>query len=114
MTEESLLNKIKECVKREPHCIYLYYTGHSDEQGNWMPDSETSIDLDKILKTLGTFQNSVVIVVDCNYAGNWINQATQIYKKSPRRFHFSNFNLKTLCDEKNQIPWGAARRFFKA
>ena len=103
MNEEHLLNKIKECVKREPHCIYIYYTGHSDIKGNWMPDADTYVDLDKILKALGSFQKSVVMVIDCNYAGHWINQAVKIYKETPKRFHFSNFNMKTLCDEKHRI-----------
>ena len=36
MSEDKLLNMIKEAVKREPHCIYIYYTGHSDEHGEEM------------------------------------------------------------------------------
>ena len=72
INEEVFLGRIKESVKRDPHCVYIYYSGHSDENGNWMPDSETFVDLDKVLKTLGSFDKSVVIVIDCNFAGNWI------------------------------------------
>ena len=43
--EEHLLAKVKEAVKRDPSLLYIYYTGHSDESGNWTPDGVTTITL---------------------------------------------------------------------
>ena len=101
LTKKKLLQKVQEAAQREPNMIYIYYTGHSDTEGNWSPDGMSHIGLDDVIKTLkdSQYTGKVFITVDCSYAGHWVKQAVRECQRDRRYLEqFAVFNLKALYD----------------
>ena len=81
MNEEIQFQRLRECIKRDPQLLYIYYSGHSDAQGNWCPDSVSQITLEKLLHVLKPYSKKVMIVSDCSFSGHWIKKASKLYKE---------------------------------
>ena len=110
------LPRLKATAEKGNDVLYIYYTGHSDIQGNWILDTHSKITCDEVIQLLADvkYEGKVFIVMDCAHSGMWVKRARQLFKQNPELFaSFWHFNIKSFTDAFTKINWGSTRNFLK-
>jgi len=95
LSATTFLNIFNEMIQdRSKSYFFLYYSGHGDEDGNFVMDDGSKISFDDVVQLWtanlnerrdghGRRRRRLIIVADCCFSGKWVQKLKQYFKTEP-------------------------------
>eukprot|EP01084_Bolivina_argentea_P134677 237482_1 len=79
-TKKHFFSYVQQFFKEKKQKYLIFYCGESDDDGNWMINSNENDNYNATLEDIHDCipdESKVILVSDCNYSGNWVTKFTQ-------------------------------------